>query len=27
VNSFYDVHGFGPLLRKQCERLAQLPIR
>ncbi len=26
VNAFYDVQGFGPLLRKQCERLAQLPI-
>jgi 5'-3' exonuclease len=26
INSFFDVQGFGPLLRKQCERLAQLPI-
>jgi 5'-3' exonuclease len=26
VNSFYDVQGFGPLLRKQSERLAQLPL-
>ncbi len=26
VHAFYDVQGFGPLLRKQCERLSQLPI-
>lgn len=26
IHSFYDVQGFGPLLRKQSERLAQLPI-
>ncbi|HEY4873327.1 MAG TPA: 5'-3' exonuclease H3TH domain-containing protein, partial [Steroidobacteraceae bacterium] len=23
--SFYDHHGFGPLLRRQSERLAQIP--
>jgi 5'-3' exonuclease len=26
LNTFYDVQGFGPMLRRQCERLAQLPI-
>ena len=26
INSFYDVQGFGPLLRRQSERLAQLPL-
>ncbi len=26
INTFYDVQGFGPLLRKQSERLAQLPL-
>jgi 5'-3' exonuclease len=26
INAFYDVQGFGPLLRKQSERLAQLPL-
>lgn len=26
LNGFYDVQGFGPMLRRQCERLAQLPI-
>jgi 5'-3' exonuclease len=26
INTFFDVQGFGPLLRRQCERLAQLPI-
>jgi DNA polymerase I len=26
INMFYDVQGFGPLLRKQSERLAQLPL-
>jgi len=27
LNGFYDVHGFGPFLRRQGERLAQLPLR
>ena len=27
LNSFYDAHGFGAFLRRQGERLAQLPIR
>ena len=26
LNTFYDAQGFGPMLRRQCERLAQLPI-
>jgi 5'-3' exonuclease len=26
INAFYDVQGFGPLLRKQSERLAQFPL-
>jgi DNA polymerase I len=26
LNSFYDAQGFGPMLRRQCERLAQLPV-
>ena len=26
LNTFYDVQGFGPMLRRQCERLAQLPV-
>jgi 5'-3' exonuclease len=25
LTSFYDHHGFGPLLRRQSERLAQIP--
>jgi 5'-3' exonuclease len=25
ISTFYDVQGFGPLLRRQSERLAQLP--
>ena len=26
LNDFYDLHQFGPLLRRQSERLAQLPL-
>jgi DNA polymerase-1 len=26
LNDFYDLHRFGPLLRRQSERLAQLPL-
>jgi hypothetical protein len=25
LNGFFDHHNFGPMLRKQAERLAQLP--
>jgi 5'-3' exonuclease len=27
LNTFYDLQGFGPMLRRQSERLAQLPLK